>query len=472
MLTRFLRTRLGELWDVFWDGGMTDAVMVMQQIGYLLFLRWLEVSDRKRLARAGLCGEPYTSVFAGHDECRWSHFIHLPASEMHVHLGDHVFPFIRCLAREGCIGSGYMRDAAFAIPSAAMLAQAVAIIEDVYTRIEREQAERAHEFHDTHGDIYDFLLSEISAAGRAGRFRTPRHIIRLVCEMVDPALEERICDPACGTGGFLIGAYHHILTRHTSPGHRHVDRHGIEHSLLGDLLTDELQWEVLREGTFHGFDFDSDMARIGLMNLILHGLGDASLGDADGGEVQHQRFDVVLANPPFSPEAYDDTLYDEAGSEGRHEALFVRQVFDLLRIGGRAGVIVPMSVLTGDSQLHQDVRQLLIEEACLQGVVTLPAGVFLPYSDAAAAVLVFVRGGQSDQVWFCEMRTDGHSPDAGRREAGESDIPDILRHWKGRDPERDTNRSGRAFFVPATEIRRHNYVLAMDAYRSGGPSGR
>jgi len=471
VLTRFLRARLGALWDVFWRGGMTDAVMVMQQIGYLLFLHRLEASDKRRQAQAELCGRPYTSVFIGHDECRWSHFIQLPPAEMFVHLDDCVFPFVRQLAERGRLCSYYMRQAVFAIPSASMLAEAVAIIDDVYTSIDREQAERTHEFHDTHGDMYDFLLSEISAAGKTGRFRTPRHIIRLVCAMVDPQLEDRICDPACGSGGFLIGAYHHILTRHTSPEHRRRDRYGIEYGLLGDQLTDELQWEVLREKTFHGFDFDSEIARVGLMNLILHGIGDASLDSREGGR-PHQRFDVVLANPPFVSEVYDDALYDEAGGGGRHEALFVRQVFELLRVGGRAGVVVPLSVLTGDSLMHLEVRRMLIEETDLQGIVSLPAGMFQPWSDVAAAILVFVRGGQSDHVWFCTILSNGQVPEHAGGTAWEPDIPDIIRRWRERDPEQDTNHSGRAFFVPAAEIRRHDYVLAMDAYRSGRPSGR
>ncbi len=465
MLTTFLRARVGDLWDVFWRGGIANAVVAMQQIGYLLFLRHLETTDRKRQAQAELQGKPYTSIFAGHDECRWSHFICLPAAEMLTHLSDHVFPFTGRMTYKGQAFSRYMKEAVFAIPTASMLAQAIAIIEDIYTRIEHEQKAQAHSFHDTHGDIYDFLLSEIAAAGEAGRFRTPQHIIRLVCEMVDPKLEDRICDPACGSGGFLVGAYHHILTRHTSPEHRHVDRDGIEQGLLGDQFTDELQWEVLREKTFHGFDFDSDIARVGLMNLILHGIGDASLGDSGRQGKGHKRFDVVLANPPFATEAYDDALHDEDGVEGKHEALFVRQVFDLLRVGGKAGVIVPVSVLTGASQMHQDMRRLLVEETALQGIVALPAGVFLPYTEVAAAALVFVRGGHSGQVWFYEMQADGYSLDAAHRKIDKNDIPDIIRRWKSRDPEADTNRSDRAFFVPADEIRLHDYALAMDGYK-------
>jgi len=465
VLTTALRGRVGDLWDVLWHSGISNSVVAMQQIGYLLFLRRLEGSDEKRRAAAELQNSPYKSIFASHDECRWSHFIHLPPARMLPHLRDHVFPFVRKLSYKGQKFSDYMKDAAFAIPSAEVLAQATAIIEDIYTLIEQEQVEQAHDFHDTHGDIYDHLLSEIDTAGKGDRFHTPQHIIQLVCELVDPKLEQRICDPACGTGGFLVGAYRHILTQHTSPEYRHTGESGMEQGLLGDQLTDELQWEVLKEKTFHGFDFDGDMARIGLMNLILHGIGDASLDAARKEEAEHKRFDVVLANPPFVGDAYDDDLHDEEEGSGKHESHFVRQIFDLLKVGGRAGVIVPMGALTGTSQMHQDMRRLLVEECALKGIICLPSGVFQPYTDTAAAILIFTKGGHTRNVWYYDMRADGYSLDGQRRKVKENDLPDAIIRWKKRNPETDTDHSARAFFVPAEDIRIRDYELEIDSYR-------
>ena len=279
MLTSTMRSRVDALWDKFWSGGIANPLTAMEQISYLIFMRRLDEVDRKRVEDAEWLDQEYASIFEGifrdrsgnerpNEELRWSQFRHLPANEMLEHVRDHAFPFIKQLGGEEAIFSQYMQDAVFLIPKASLLVEAVGILDELYGEIERERTESGQTFHDTQGDLYEHLLAEISSAGKNGQFRTPRHIIQMMCALVNPKLGDEVCDPACGTGGFLLGAFQHILTQHTSAKLRHVDENGLDRGIVGDQLTDERQWEVLRDRTFHGYDFDTTMVRIGLMNLL------------------------------------------------------------------------------------------------------------------------------------------------------------------------------------------------------------
>jgi len=343
-----------------------------------------------------------------------------------------------------------MSDAVFIIPKASLLVEAVGIVDDIYTEIERERQEGLQTFHDTQGDLYEYLLSEIATAGKNGQFRTPRHIIQMICALVDPKLGNEICDPACGTGGFLLGAYQHILTQHTSPELRQMDENGLERGLVGDRLTDERQWQVLKERTFSGFDFDTTMVRIGLMNLMLHGIDHPNLGYKDTLSKRYDekdQYDIVLANPPFKGSIDKGDINEDLKLKTtKTELLFVNRMINLLRIGGRAGVIVPDGVLFGSSNAHRDLRHLLIEDCELQGVISMPSGVFKPYAGVSTAVLIFVKGGKTEQVWFYDMEADGYSLDDKREKIEANDIPDIVRRWKERKAEeggRKTVDSGR-----------------------------
>jgi len=480
MLTTTLRSKIDALWDKFWSGGIANPLTAMEQISYLLFMRRLDATDRKREEDAKWLKHSYNSIFDGtytapdgrdynKGELRWSHFRHLPGDEMLAHVRDRVFPFIKNLGEEDHAFSQYMHDAVFIIPKVSLLVEAIGIIDDIYTEIERERLDNGQTFHDTQGDLYEYLLSEISTAGKNGQFRTPRHIIQMICALVDPKLGEEVCDPACGTGGFLLGSYQNILTQHTSPELRQIDENGMERGLVGDRLTDERQWKVLRDRSFFGFDFDTTMVRIGLMNLILHGIDRPNLGYKDTLSKKYDekdRYDVVLANPPFKGSIDKGDINEDLKLKTtKTELLFVNRMINLLRIGGRTGVIVPDGVLFGSSNAHRDLRSMLIEECELQGVVSMPSGVFKPYAGVSTAVLVFVKGGQTEHVWFYDMQADGYSLDDKRGKIEDNDIPDVIKQWNQRNPAKDTDRKARAFFVPAQEIRDNKYDLSINRYK-------
>ena len=480
MLTKAIESKVDALWDKFWAGGIANPLTVMEQISYLLFMRRLDETDRKREEDGQWVGQPYKSIFKGtykaadgkrfkKAELRWSHFRNLPGQEMLTHVRDRVFPFIKGLGRQDQPFSQYMEDAVFIVPKPSLLVEAIGTIDDIYTEIERERQENGQTFHDTQGDLYEHLLSEIAAAGKNGQFRTPRHIIQMICALVDPRLGEEVCDPACGTGGFLLGSFQHILTHHTSPKLRHIDENGLQRGLTGDKLTDRRQWEVLRDRTFFGFDFDVTMVRIGLMNLILHGIDHPNLQRRDTLSKrydEHDRYDVVLANPPFKGSIDKGDINEDLELKTtKTELLFVNRIVNLLRIGGRAGVIVPDGVLFGSSNAHRDLRTMLVEQCELQGVVSMPSGVFKPYAGVSTAVLVFVKGGQTENVWFYDMQADGYSLDDKRDKIDQTDIPDLVKRWSKRKPKRNTDRKAKAFFVPAQEIRDNKYDLSINRYK-------
>lgn len=469
MLSKTLRSKIDSLWDKFWSGGIANPLTAMEQISYLLFMRRLDAVDRKRQEDAAWLGQKYTSIFEGHEDYRWSHFRHLSGEEMLPHVRDKVFPFLKTIKNGGQVFTLSMQDAIFIIPKPTLLVEAVAIIDEIYTEIERERQEEGQTFHDTQGDLYEHLLAEISSSGKNGQFRTPRHIIQMICALVDPKLGEEVCDPACGTSGFLLGAFQHILTRHTSPEHRHLDENGIERGEVGDLLTDERQWQVLREKTFHGYDFDTTMVRIGLMNLLLHGIDHPRINYRDTLSKKFDEqdcYDVILANPPFKGSIDKGDINEDLKLQTtKTELLFVNRIINLLRIGGRAGVIVPDGVLFGSSKAHQDLRRMLLDDCELQGVVSMPSGVFKPYAGVSTAVLVFVKGGKTEHVWFYDMQADGYSLDDKRTKVEASDIPDVIRRWKGRNPKKDTDRTAKAFCVPVEEIRGNKYDLSINRYK-------
>jgi type I restriction enzyme M protein len=485
MLNPAIRSRVDALWDRFWSGGIANPLTAIEQISYLLFMRRLDATDLEQAKRAQFVGQKHASLFDGtftgldnreipKSELRWSQFRHLPGEQMLAHVRDRVFPFIKSLGGDGNPFAAAMQDAVFILPKASLLVEAVGIIDEIYTEIAREQSE-GQTFQDTQGDLYEHLLSEIASAGKNGQFRTPRHIIQMICALVDPKLGDRVCDPACGTGGFLLGAYQHILTGLTSPKHREVDENGLERGLLGDLLTNHEHQRLLREETLYGFDFDTTMVRIGAMNLLLHGIEHPNLKYAD---TLSKRFDekdeyqVVLTNPPFKGSIDKGDIHEElALKTTKTELLFVNRVMNLLRIGGRAGVIVPDGVLFGSSNAHKQLRKMLLEECELQAVVSMPSGVFRPYAGVSTAVIVFVKGGRTERVWFYDMDADGRSLDDKRDKIDANDIPDIVAKWcewghGGVEVLQDfADRKAKAFYVPVEEIVENGYDLSLNRYK-------
>jgi type I restriction enzyme M protein len=410
---------------------------------------------------------PLTNVETNKQTLRWSHFKQLDGGEMLSHVQTRVFPFIKQINGKNSTFAEYMADAVFIIPKPTLLVEAVNIIDDLYTEIEKEM-QAGQTFHDTQGDMYEFLLSEISSSGKNGQFRTPRHIIKLMCELVSPKLGETIGDPACGTGGFLLGAYQCILTQHTSRQQITTDEDGFERG-FGDKLTDERLWTELREDTFFGYDFDTTMVRIGLMNLMLHGITNPNIKRTDTLSKKYNednQYDVLLANPPFKGSIDKGDINENFSLQTtKTELLFVNRIINSLKIGGRAAVIVPDGVLFGSSRAHKDLRKMLIHDCELQGIVSMPSGVFKPYAGVSAAILVFVKGGTTEQVWFYDMQADGYSLDDKRTRIETNDIPDIVEEWKVRNKNANDDRKAKHFFVPVEEITENNYDLSINRYK-------
>lgn len=480
MLTQTLRSKVDSLWDKFWSGGIANPLTAIEQISYLLFMRRLDAEDEKAKADAEWLKRPYTSIFDGKykhidgkqypkDELRWSKFRHFSGQEMLPHVRDKVFNFIKNLSTSEHAFSKHMKDAVFIIPKESLLVEAVLIIDQIYEEIERERKENSENFHDTQGDLYEYLLSEIASAGKNGQFRTPRHIIQMMAAIVDPKLGEEICDPSCGTGGFLLGAYQHILTKYTSEKLLSIDEYGMKRGLIGDKLTDQRQWEALKKNTFYGFDFDTTMVRIGLMNLITHGIDQPNLDYQDTLSKRFDlkdRFDVVLANPPFKGSIDKGDINEDLSLKTtKTELLFVNRIINLLRIGGRAAVIVPDGVLFGSSNAHVALRKMLLDTCDLQAVISMPSGVFKPYAGVSTAIIIFVRGGETRNVWFYDMQADGYSLDDKRDKIEKNDIPDILEKWAGRDVKKDVDRKQKNFFVKKEEIVGNKYDLSINRYK-------
>lgn len=469
MLNTTIKSSIDRLWDKFWSGGISNPLTAIEQISYLLFMKRLDQMDLKKTQDAEFTGQPYVSIFAGENEnLRWSHFRHMEGGEMLTHIQTKVFPFLKTLNSENSAYSKHMQNAVFIISKPSLVVEAINIIDAIYEEISKQELS-GQGFQDTQGDVYEYLLSEITSAGKLGQFRTPRHIIQLICELVDPKLGDTICDPACGTGGFLLGAYQHVLTQHTSKEHQKTDENGLTRGLLGDKLTDERQWKQLKEKTFYGYDMDESMVRIGLMNLMMHGISIPNIQQKDTLSKKYDEdnyFDVIMANPPFKG-SIDKGDINESLSlpTTKTELLFINRIIKSLKIGGRAGVIVPEGVLFGSSTAHKMARKMLINDCELQGVISMPSGVFKPYAGVSTAILVFVKGGETEKVWFYGMEADGYSLDDKRAKVKNNDIPDIVQRWHQRRMNTNNDRGSNFFFVERKEIEESELDLSINRYK-------
>lgn len=456
MLDPEIKSKIDKLWNMFWAGGLANPLTAIEQMSYLIFMKRLEDLDNSNRARAEARGEEHTSIFAGRENCRWSSWKYMNAESMYKHVGEVVFPFIKNLTNgTEVLYSQYMKDAIFMIPKPSLLQEAVSIIDEI------EIADRP----DIQGDVYEHLLGELKTSGKNGQFRTPRHIIRMMVELVDPDIGQKVCDPACGTGGFLIAAYQHILGNYTTKDMVKVDPDGTPHNLIGDKIVKKEHWEFLWNETFYGFDFDITMVRIALMNMILHGITQPNIRQMDTLSKRFEQkptYDIVLANPPFAgyvdkADINDDFRLDTT----KTELLFLELFYNLLRVGGKAAVIVPNGVLFGSSNAHIKARQLILENCDLQAVISMPSGVFQPYSGVGTAVLVFLKGGKTENVWFYDMKTDGYSLDQKRDFIdGKGDIPDIVEKFKAERAESD-----QSLLVSIEQIRKNECNLSISRYK-------
>jgi type I restriction enzyme M protein len=444
------------------------------QITYLLFLRRLDDLQTLEELKADRLKKPIQrQIFPkGKDskgrpykEFRWSQFKNLEPREMYAVVSEHVFPFLRALGGDESTYAHHMKDARFTIPTPALLAKVVDLLDNV-----------PMEDRDTKGDLYEYMLGKIATAGQNGQFRTPRHIIRLMVEMVEPKPTDIVCDPACGTCGFLVAVGEYLRQRH--PG----------------IFSDSKLREHFHHKLFHGFDFDNTMLRIGSMNMLLHGIENPEIIYRDSLAQDHsgeeEKYSLVLANPPFAGSLdYENTAKDlqQVVKTKKTELLFLALFLRLLKPGGRAAVIVPDGVLFGSSNAHKTLRTILVEEQKLDAVISLPGGVFRPYAGVSTAILLFTKtnSGGTDHVWFYDCDNDGWSLDDKRTpllseeqlgaepkvalsadEHVKNNLPDILARWHQRDvKERERPRTAQSFCVPKVDLIAQGYDLSINRYK-------
>ena len=457
MITGELKSKVDAIWNTMWSGGISNPLSVIEQLTYLLFIKGLDELHTRKERKAARTRKPIEEpVFSpDQDALRWSRFKELAPEQMFETVRDEVFPFIKSMGQtkgsdEGSTYTHHMKDALFMMPTARVLANVVDQLDAI------DMADR-----DTKGDLYEYMLGKIATAGQNGQFRTPRHIIKLMVDMTAPTPNDVICDPACGTAGFLVAASEHLVAHH------------------GDRIYKDAQSRRrFNEGTFHGYDFDNTMLRIGSMNMLLHGIEKPdirykdSLAQTDvAAEDDAERYSLVLANPPFRGSLdYESTAKDlqQVVKTKKTELLFLALFLRLLQTGGRAAVIVPDGVLFGSSKAHRTLRKILVEEQKLDAIVSMPSGVFKPYAGVSTAFLVFTKtnSGGTDDVWFYDMQADGYSLDDKRTpQPGNSDLVDILARWRNRVAERKRARTDQGFFVPKAEIAANEYDLSINRYK-------
>jgi len=511
-----LRSKIEQLWNKFWSGGISNPLTAIEQITYLLFMKRLDELDLKRQSDAEFTGEEYTSKFDGkwipprfranlrdedspeerlkklEDEkryalekrtLRWSEFkFFSPADRMLEHVQENVFPFLKDLNGAESNFTHHMKNAVFIIPKPALLVEAVKTIDEIFEVMEKDSKEKGQAFQDIQGDVYEMLLSEIATAGKNGQFRTPRHIIKLMADLVQPQLGQKIADPACGSGGFLLGAYQYIVTQLAiKAGDKNLapDEDGFVRTSVAAALTATAQ--AILASSLWGYDIDSTMVRLGLMNLMMHGIDEPHIDYKDTlskSYTQESEYDVVMANPPFTGSIDKGDVNDNLTlGTTKTELLFVENIYRLLKKGGTAGVIVPQGVLFGLGGAFKALRQLLVDRCDLRAVITLPSGVFKPYAGVSTAILLFTKvWGPKDKVskpatehvWFYEMAADGYSLDDKRtKHAGFGDLQDIIARYHARNPATDTDRTAQCFVVPRAEIadEKNNFDLSLSRYK-------
>jgi type I restriction enzyme M protein len=441
-----LKSKIDRVWDSFWSGGISNPLEVIEQITYLLFIRRLDDLQTLAEKKARVAGTVEDPVFLpGQAHLRWSHFKNTSPEVMHKTVANEVFTFLRSLGGDGTTYSEHMKDARFTIPTPALLSKVVDMLDDI------PMADR-----DTNGDLYEYMLSKIASAGTNGQFRTPRHIIDLMVKMTAPKPTDEICDPACGTGGFLVAASEYVRDTHPT------------------TLTDATQRAHFHNSMFHGYDFDNTMLRIGSMNMLMHGVEAPDIRYRDslseGASEDAEKYTLILANPPFAGSLdYEATSKDlqRIVKTKKTELLFLALFLKLLKAGGRAAVIVPDGVLFGSSKAHRELRRMLVEEQKLDAVVKVPSGVFRPYAGVSTAILFFTKtdSAATGDVWFYDVRADGFSLDDKRNPVQANDLPDVLTRWQNRAEEAKRARTDQSFLVPKADIVAQDYDLSLNRYK-------
>ncbi len=455
MITGALKSQVDKIWNSFWSGGVANPLTVIEQMTYLLFLRRLDEKQQLEEKKANIAGIPVkkSRYAADEQQFRWYNFKNKdPETMFQLFTRPQpetrnltVFEHMKQLGSEAGIFGTYMKGATFMIPTPRLLDQVVQMLDDIQM-----------DDRDTKGDLYEYLLSKISTAGTNGQFRTPRHIIKMMVEMMEPNQEDHICDPSCGTAGFLVACGEYI------------------HDYHSDWFHDKNFRAHYDSDMFTGIEFDATMLRIGAMNLQLHGIenpqliGKDSLSESNA-DIRNE-YTLILANPPFKGSLdYDmvDSSLLQVCKTKKTELLFLALMLRMMKIGGRAAVIVPDGVLFGSSKAHKAIRQEIVQNHKLDAIISMPSGVFKPYAGVSTAVIIFTKTGSggTDHVWFYDMKNDGFSLDDKRSEVKENDIPDILSRWKDRERERERARTEQSFMVPFEEIKENDWDLSINRYK-------
>ena len=461
MITGELKNKIDGLWEIFWTGGITNPLDVIEQMTYLMFIRDLDDADNLHIKESAMLGLPYESIFAEEvqigersisgNQLKWSVFHDFPAQKMYTIVQEWVFPFIKNLhGNKESAYAKYMGDAIFKIPTPLMLDKIVTAMDEIYDQM--AQLKKV----DTRGDVYEYLLSKLSTAGVNGQFRTPRHIIKMMVELMDPKPDEIICDPACGTSGFLVTASEYL-----------------KENKKEEVFFDRKNKEHYMNHMFHGFDMDRTMLRIGAMNMMTHGVDNPYIEYRDSLSDQNtdrDMYSLILANPPFKGSLdYDIVSQDllKVAKTKKTELLFLILFLKMLKTGGRCACIVPDGVLFGSSKAHKAVRKELVEENRLEAVISMPSGVFKPYAGVSTAILIFTKTehGGTDKVWFYDMKADGFSLDDKRNPVNENDIPDIIQRFRNLNQETERKRTEQSFLVEKQDIVDNEYDLSINKYR-------
>ena len=478
MITGELKNRIDGLWDIFAAGGLVNPLDVIEQVTYLMFIRDLDDTDNLRAKESAMLGLPHKSIFAGEvqvgertiagDQLKWSVFHDFPVGKMYSVMQEWVFPFIKNLhGDKNSAYSKYMDDAIFKLPTPLLLSKVVDCLDDIYNQMAQIQDT------DIRGDVYEYLLSKISQSGLNGQFRTPRHIIRMMVELMQPRPDDVICDPACGTSGFLVAAGEYLKDKHKE-----------------EIFFNKQKKDHYMNHMFFGYDMDRTMLRIGAMNMMTHGVDNPFIEYRDSLSDQNpdkEKYSLILANPPFKGSLDADTVSADllkVCKTKKTELLFLALFLRMLKVGGRGAVIVPDGVLFGSSTAHKAIRKELVDGNRLEAVISMPSGVFKPYAGVSTGILIFTKTGHggTDKVWFYDMTADGLSLDDKRTPTAENDIPDIIARFhsiqslplEGKVAAQPTDevyneeanpRTAKSFFVPKAEIVENGYDLSINKYK-------
>lgn len=460
MITGELKNKVDAIWDTIWTGGITSPITVLEQITYLIFMKLLDDNQLKAEANANILGVPLKNkvfkdgvcviseeprIETDYQNLRWHVFHNFEPKEMLDTIQMYVFPFIKNIGEgKDTAFSRYMKDTVFLIPTAKVLAKVVDGIDDLDM-----------DNKDIMGDVYEYLLGKIAAAGENGQFRTPRHIINMMVQLMQPTLKDKILDPAMGSAGFLLESAKYISEQQKN-----------------DLVkVDNLKY--FKSGLFSGFDTDQSMLRIGAMNMMLHGVEEPNIRYQDSlsaENTERDEYTLIMANPPFTGSVFQEEISKDLlalTKTKKTELLFVSLFTKMLKAGGRCACIVPDGVLFGSSKAHKEIRKELVENQHLQAVISMPSGVFKPYAGVSTAVLIFTKtnSGGTENVWFYDMKADGHSLDDKRTPISDNDIPDIINRYHNLAEETERKRTEQSFFVPKQEIADNGYDLSINKYK-------